>query len=170
MELKSRYGSEGVNFDFTFMNNGSHFGEDEGFLWPYIILFVLWLAILVLKLFMHMLSALLKFNTSSSDVYLALGYLMIGFSFFYKLINIVTTLYAGEKIVFFDILHGVLKNLAEGVILTLLIAISWGWSMIHTNFQAKYKLIVIGTTLLNVTNVVLWHSMEEIEDTYHQYE
>lgn len=52
-----------------------------------------------------------------------------------------------------------LKNLAEAVVLTLLVAISWGWSIIHTNFQTKYKLIVGVVTLLNVVNVILWHSM-----------
>lgn len=42
-----------------------------------------------------MLRAVLKFNTEKSDVYLAIGYLMIGFSIFYRLINIITVSYAG---------------------------------------------------------------------------
>lgn len=113
---------------------------------------------------------MIKLNTQKSEIYLASGYLMIGFSIFYRLINIITTYYSGEKITLFDILNGVLKNLAEAVILTLLIAISWGWSITHTKFPGKYKIVVVIVALLNLINVILWHSMEEIEETYHQYE
>lgn len=86
-----------------------------------------------------------------------MGYLLLGLSVFYRVVNLITTIYSGETIVIFDMLHGGFKNLAEGGVLALLVSISWGWSLTHTNFPDKYKLIAVLGTAINIFCVILWH-------------
>ena len=44
--------------------------------------------------------------------------------------------------------------------LTLLIAIAWGWSIVNPKMSTKIMLIAIAVTIANVFNVVLWHNSE----------
>lgn len=88
---------------------------------------------------------------------LFINYLILGLSFFYKIINLVVVVQVGESITFFNILHAILKNSCEGAIVTMLISVAWGWTIIHMNFQIKYQLIAVAVTLVNVVCAGLWH-------------
>jgi hypothetical protein len=52
----------------------------------------------------------------------------------------------------------------------LLVSIAWGWSLIHTTFDAKYIALSLAMVATNITCFVVWHNSEEIDESYLIYE
>jgi hypothetical protein len=100
-----------------------------------------------------------------------MGYLLLGLAIFYRFINIIIKQLNGEDIPVFLYLYSVIKNAVEGILVTMMIAISWGWSLTHIKFSWLFAGISGPIILLQVTAFMVWVlSKDELDGTYLFYE
>lgn len=78
--------------------------------------------------------------------------------------------YNGEDIIFLFYLYACLKCIAESVLVTTLVAIAWGWSIIHLKHDSSY--IIVGTSifLVNTICIVIEGISEDLEEIHHKYD
>lgn len=64
----------------------------------------------------------------------------------------------GEEVWALEILYSFLKYLVEGVMVTIIVSIAWGWSLTHLKHEPYY--IIIGTiiAIINFLAIVLDNS------------
>lgn len=150
----------GLLFEVTLWNNGSHFGVDENILWPYAGLMVLW-ALLLFKILIPILKSLIgQQSPSYAESFLYSGYLLLILALFYRFIDLITKSYSGEDLVFFLYLYSFIKTSIEGVMVTVIVSIAWGWSLVYVEYKAKYILISIGVIICYVVSMIAWHSKD----------
>lgn len=60
--------------------------------------------------------------------------------------------------------------MGEAVITTMLIAISWGWTIIHLKPNQYYIIVGVVSCLINIVSLILSSLTEEHEELYHTYD
>ena len=63
-----------------------------------------------------------------------------------------------------------LKNVAEGIIATMLISIAWGWTIVHLKPSQYYVIIGVVSCLINVVSLIISSLTEEHEQLHHIYD
>jgi hypothetical protein len=76
----------------------------------------------------------------------------------------------GKGIPFFDVLYIILKSACEFIIVTSLVAIGWGWSIIHLKHDQSYILAGVIATLINIVGLIVNLAAEELADIHHKYD
>lgn len=71
------------------------------------------------------------------------------------MINLVIVELNGENILAFDIINLFCKSIEEGFVVTVLVAVAWGWSLTHIDFPMKYMVIPFAVTLLHIYCLVI---------------
>jgi hypothetical protein len=101
-------------------------------------------------------SNILSFNNPNSvKVIVYGGMVILGTAYMYRLIHLMLYWSDGSGIHIFEVLYLVLKHLGEGVITTMLIAIAWGWTIIHLRPSQYYILIGVVSGLINIVSLIL---------------
>lgn len=67
-------------------------------------------------------------------------------------------------------LYNTLKYTAEGIMVTLIVSISWGWSLLHLKHYNYYPIIGAIVTIANLVSIILDISAEQIEEAHHKYD
>ena len=83
------------------------------------------------------------------------GLLILGMAYLYRLIHLILVAYDGLGIYFFEILYIVLKNVGETVISTMIVSLSWGWSILHLKSGTFYFFIGAFAGLINIVSLAL---------------
>lgn len=52
----------------------------------------------------------------------------------------------------------------------MIVAVSWGWSITHLNYDQAYLVAGVGASLVNVAGLTLNLFTEEFIDTHHKYD
>ena len=102
--------------------------------------------------FVNMLS--LK-NPNAVKVIVYGGLVVLGTAYLYRLIHLFLYWHDGAGIHIFEILYYALKNIAEAIIATMLIAISWGWTIVHLKPSQYYIIIGVVSCLINIVSLIL---------------
>lgn len=70
----------------------------------------------------------------------------------------------------FDILYKIIKTLCEFIIVTFLIAISWGWSLTHLKHDKTYIYFGTISTFINLVLLVIGSIQDENAQYHHFYD
>lgn len=79
------------------------------------------------------------------------GMILLGLAYFYRFLDLLLISNSGRGYGFLYILYVIIKNIVEGILVTLIISIAWGWSLTHLQHDQTY--IIIGT-LAAIANIV----------------
>ena len=112
------------------MNAGSHFGEDEKLFPPYIIILIVWIALLI----KYGVPIIKTFSRRKPDITRILVYtavIILGLSYFYRILHLIIYYNDGSGLVILDIFYIIIKNISEGIFVTVIVSIAWGWSIVH---------------------------------------
>lgn len=71
---------------------------------------------------------------------------------------------------YFHSLCIILKYMAEGLIVTIIVSIGWGWTLIHMQHDEIYIIMGVMVTFLNIASMILHHSLEEDPTLHHNYD
>lgn len=96
--------------------------------------------------------------------------IVIGIAYVYRLIHLSLYYSNGEGMYIFDILYRIIKTICEFVIVTFLIAISWGWSLTHLKHDNTYIYFGAISTLINLVVIICAALVDENYDLYHFYD
>lgn len=149
-------------------NNDSHFGEDEKLLVSYIILMTI--AIVLAVRYFIPITKMKHRGLSFVQICMYLSFPTLFLSYLYRLINLAMVNFYGEDVWFLVYLYTTLKYLVEGIMVTVIVSISWGWSLIHLKHQAYYSIIGVIVTIINLIGIILDINADEIEEVHHQYD
>lgn len=97
------------------------------------------------------------------------GLISLGTAYLYQLIHLVIYYQNGLGLPFFQILYLIFKNIGEAIITTMIVSISWGWSIIHMKPNQFYIIIGVMAGLINIVSLILSLLTEEHEELYHHY-
>lgn len=171
-ELASRKSpfSGGIDVDVVMMNNGSHFGEDEGSLiWAYGFLTVAWIVVLI-GFFKHIVKSLKIDQPEWTRIFMYSGFILLGLAYFYRFLDLLMVSYNGKGVGFLYILYVVIKNVVEGILVTIIISIAWGWSLTHLKHDQTYVIIGTVSAIVNVVGLIIDNTAEEMETDHHRYD
>ena len=135
----------------------------------YILLFVIWLGMLI-KFAVPIIKIISLNNPHAVKIIVYGGMIVLGTAYLYRLIHLVIYWSDGAGVHLFEVFYLVLKNVGEAVITTMLVAISWGWTIVHLNPSQYYIIIGAVSTLINIVSLVLSSLTEEHEHLYHYYD
>ena len=111
-------------------NNGSHFGADEEyFTTGYLLVIAVWLLLLIF-LFMPILKSVSK-SDDLTRLFLYGGFVILGLAYFYRFLDVLMVYYNGEGVDLLRVIYESIKHVVEGIIITMLVSIAWGWSLTH---------------------------------------
>ena len=110
-------------------NDGSHFGEDEKLLPGYLAMMTVWVVLLI-KYALPLVNSVLK-SQDQTRITVFSGLIILGFAYFYRLLHLGIYYADGEGVYFFYILYILLKTSCEFIIVTVIVAVGWGWSITH---------------------------------------
>lgn len=96
----------------------------------YLVLFGVWLA-MVIKFAMPMANILSLKNPNSVKIMVYGGMVILGTAYLYRVMHLLLFWTDGSGVHLFEVFYLVLKNIGEGVITTMLVAIAWGWTIVH---------------------------------------
>ena len=88
------------------------------------------------------------------------GLIILGVAYFYRLIHFGIYYSNGTGLQFFNILYIVLKTGCEFIIVTVLIAIGWGWSITHLKHDQSYILAGVAASIINIVGLIVSISAE----------
>ena len=159
---------EGIEAKLRLMNGTSHFGEDEGLFVPYIVMVVIWLAVLI-KFGMPIFRTFAQKRPDTTRIVVYSAVMILGVAYFYRVLHLIVYYSDGKGLVILDIFYIVLKNSTEGVFVTVIISIAWGWSIVHLRHDQTYILAGTLSALINVAGMVLNSLSDRLEDEHHQY-
>lgn len=111
-------------------NGNSYFGEDENFLAGYIVLIVIW-GVLLIRMFLPVVNSFNEKSLTWQQILIYSGFLMLGLGYFYRLIDLFLVYNFGEDSWYLNYLYKFLKYAVEGVLVTVIASIGWGWSLTH---------------------------------------
>ena len=83
------------------------------------------------------------------------GVFTLGIAYFYKLLHLIVYAEDGKGISVLVILSIILKNVTEAIIVTVIVSIGWGWSIIHLKHDQSYIITGTVSALINVIGLVL---------------
>lgn len=89
-----------------------------------------------------------------------IGFIMLGLGYFYRFLNLIVAYYGSEELLFLEILYLIIKNIVEGILVTVIVSIAWGWSITHLRHDPTYILIGTVITLINIVCLILDGSAE----------
>jgi hypothetical protein len=89
------------------------------------------------------------------------GLIFLGGAYMYKLTHLLFCYYYGDGIHLFEVFYLIFKGLGEMVNVTLLIILSWGWSIVHLNSYTKYLVIGITAGIINLISLILASMTDE---------
>lgn len=135
----------------------------------YILLFAIWLA-MILKFAMPMANLLSLKNPDTVKIMVYGGLVILGAAYLYRLIHLFLYWTDGTGIHLFETFYLILKNVAEAVITTMLVAIAWGWTIVHLKPNQYYVIIGVVSCLINIVSLILSSLTEEHEELYHSYD
>ena len=135
----------------------------------YIVLFVLWLA-MVIRFAVPVVKLLSMKNPHAVKILVYGGLVVLGAAYLYRLIHLLIYWSDGAGVHFFEIFYLVLKNIGEAVITTVLVSIAWGWTIVHLKPDPSYIIVGIVSTLINIVSLVLASLTEEHEYLHHIYD
>lgn len=150
-------------------NNDSHFGEDENFLISYLVLTVSWVGLMI-RFFMPVVRSITRLSTGWAEIIMYCSFPVLGLSYFYRLLDEMLIWAYGEQFNFLVYLYMGFKIAIEGVMVTIIVSIAWGWSLTHLRHEPYY--IIVGTVvaIINFIGVVLDSSADQIEEAHHHYD
>jgi hypothetical protein len=64
----------------------------------------------------------------------------------------------------------VLKSVGEAIITTMIVSLSWGWSILHLKSGQFYLIIGVLAGIINSVSLALSFLTEESEELYHHYQ
>ena len=67
-------------------------------------------------------------------------------------------------------LYIILKSCCEFVIVTVLVAIGWGWSITHLAHDQSYIIAGVIATLINIVGLIVNVLSDEMVDIHHKYD
>lgn len=88
------------------------------------------------------------------------GLIVLGFSYFYRLLHLGIYHSNGEGIYFFEAIYIILKTPCEFIIITLIVALGWGWSITHLSYDQSYILAGVTAALVNTICLILSSSAD----------
>lgn len=98
------------------------------------------------------------------------GLVVLGAAYLYRLIHLLLYWTDGTGVHLFETFYLILKNVAEAVITTMLVAIAWGWTIVHLKPNQYYIIIGVVSCLINIVSLILSSLTEEHEELYHTYD
>lgn len=63
-----------------------------------------------------------------------------------------------------------LKTTCEFIIVTVIVAVGWGWSITHLSHDQSYIIAGVAAALINVVGLIVSVSAEEMVDVHHKYD
>ena len=150
-------------------NNDSHFGADEEyFVVGYLIMIVVWIGLLVT----HFMPILKSVSKSDDITRLCIygGFVVLGLAYFYRFLDVLMMYYNGEGVDFLKVIYECIKHIVEGILITILVSIAWGWSLTHLRHEPYYIIMGTITTILSVSSSILESFSEEMEQEHHQFD
>ncbi len=91
------------------------------------------------------------------------GLILLGTAYLYRLIHLALYKLDGSGIYVFELFYIVLKNAGEAIITTMIVSLSWGWSIIHLNSSQNYMIIGFIVGIINIVSIILSVLTEEHE-------
>ena len=146
--------TENIKIDFSVTSNGSHFEYNNYMLPAYILLFLLWVAMIV-KYAIPMGTIFSLKNPNAVKIIVYGGLMFLGAAYLYRSIHLVIFWNNGDGVHLFEVFYVVLKNVGEAIITTMLVAIAWGWTIIHLKPNQYYIIIGVVSGLINIVCLVL---------------
>ena len=83
------------------------------------------------------------------------GLIILGFAYFYRLLHLAIYYTNGEGIYFFEVLYILLKTSCQFIIVTVIVAVGWGWSITHLSHDQSYILAGVTTALINTVGLIV---------------
>lgn len=139
-------------------NDESHFGEDEKLLSGYLIMMTVWIVLMV-KFALPLMNTVMKSNDQTRMAVFG-GLVILGFAYFYRLLHLAIYYTNGNGIYFFEVLYILLKTSCEFIIVTVIVAVGWGWSITHLSHDQSYIIAGITTALINTVGLIVNSSAE----------
>jgi hypothetical protein len=134
----------------------------------YIILVVIWIGMIVR--FALPLGRTIMGSRDKTKITVFTGLVVLGFSYFYRLLHLFIYYANGEGIYFFEALYIVLKTPCEFIIVTVIVAVGWGWSITHLSYDQSYIVAGVASTIINTICLIVSGSAEEMVDVHHKYD
>ncbi len=120
----------------------------------YLVLFGVWLA-MVIKFAMPMANILSLKNPNSVKIMVYGGMVILGTAYLYRVMHLLLFWTDGSGVHLFEVFYLVLKNIGEGVITTMLVAIAWGWTIVHLKPNQYYIILGVVSCLINIVSLIL---------------
>ena len=150
------------------LNNGGHLSSHEDLFLFYWLFLGVWVICAMILLSM-------MFDTFSEEEYhwpkilISSSFILAGVSYLLKMFAPTLYLYYSIELKYCEFFYLVFKNVSEGIIVTVFIAVAWGWTLIHIKNQNMYVFLGAVGTLLNFGGLLLQNSIEESDLIHHQY-
>ena len=135
----------------------------------YILLVIFWV-ILIIKNAKSIGKSIFSSESDQTKIIVFTGLIVLGVAYFYRMIHLGIYYTNGKGIAFFDGLYIILKSSCEFIIVTTLVAIGWGWSIIHLKHDQSYILAGLIATLINISGLIVNLAAEELAETHHKYD
>lgn len=118
------------------------------------VIFIVW-GFLIVKYAFPMASLLSFKNPDGLKLSVYGGLILLGAAYLYRLIHFILYNLDGYGIHVFEIFYLVLKNVGEAIITTMIVCISWGWSIIHLNVNQYYIIVCVLAGIVNIVSLIL---------------
>jgi hypothetical protein len=125
---------------------------------------------MILKFAMPMANLLSLKNPDTVKIIVYGGLVVLGTAYLYRLIHLFLYWTDGVGVHLFETFYLILKNVAEAVITSMLVAIAWGWTIVHLKPNQYYIIIGVVSCLINIVSLILSSLTEEHEELYHSYD
>lgn len=159
-----------LDLEITIFNNDSHFGEDENYLLLCYTLMVAVSVTLSVKYFIPVVRNFRRKGFSWAELFIYISFPLLFLSYFYRFLDLLMVYYYGEEVWFLAYIYTTLKYLVEGVLVTLIVCVAWGWSLVHLKHQTYYPIIGTVVGIINITAIILALGSDEVEEAHHQYD
>lgn len=70
-------------------------------------------------------------STTIQQIFIYSGFVVLGVAYFYRLIDLVLVYFVGREIWYLVWIYKLFKYAVEGVLVTVITSIGWGWSLTH---------------------------------------
>lgn len=114
----------------------------------YAVLIVIWLVLLV-KMFVPIVRSTDQVSFSWQQIFIYSGFLLMGIGYIYKFIDLILVYSQGFDTWYLHYFYKFIKYCVEGVMVTVITSIGWGWFLTHNKQQPYY---IIAGTIISIIN------------------
>lgn len=110
---------------------------------------------MLVRLFLPVIRSVEEKSVTYQQVFIYSGFIMLGVAELYRLVTLLLVYFTGTEVWYLMWIYKFFKYAMEGILVTVIASIGWGWSLTHFKQEPYY--IIAGTviSLINFMAMIL---------------